>query len=101
MPRRRLAELPVKEQVARKRRAHIAAYEVGVSINQRPGVSKLRKCTIRYVLRHKGTWHHAKKPRSKRRVRIGPRANFAGGSGYLDSSGLEPGFVVTFKRFAI
>ena len=50
VPRRRLAELPVKEQVAGQRRAHIAADEVRVALDERSGVGKLRKCAVGQII---------------------------------------------------
>jgi hypothetical protein len=46
VPRRRLAELAVEEQVAGLGLADIAADEVGIALDQRFGVGKLREGAV-------------------------------------------------------
>lgn len=101
MPWRRLAELPVEEQVAGQGRVYVAAHKIRVSFDKRPGIGELRKCSVGCVLRLKWSRPDSKKPRSQRRVRITPRSNLAGRCGDLDPGGLEPSFVVMLKSFAI
>ena len=46
VPRRRLPELPLEEQIPRQRCPHIPAHKVGVALHQRFGVGKLSKGAI-------------------------------------------------------
>ena len=69
VPRRRLPELPVEEQIARQRLPHIAAHKVCIALHQRLGVRKLRKRAVAHVRRLKRPRPHAEERRAQRRVR--------------------------------
>ncbi len=101
MPRRRLAELAIEEQVAGERGAHIAADKVRVSLDQRFGVGELGKCAVGNVARLECAGPHAKERRAERGVRIVPGANLARRGRDLDFRGLEPAFIVALESLAI
>jgi len=74
VPRRRLAELAVEEQVAGLGLAHVAADEVGVALDQRFGVGKLGEGAVTGVGRLKAAGTDAKQARAEGRLRVAPGA---------------------------
>ena len=101
MPRRRLAKLTIEEQVAGLRRAHIAADEVRVPLDQRFGIGELGERTVGQIIRLKNAGPHTEERRAKRRAGVAPLANLARRGRNTNSAGLEPAFIVAFERLAI
>src|SRR5277367_5459473 len=101
MPRRRLAELAIEEQVARKRSARIAANKICVSLDQCFGIGKLSKCTVGDIVWLEGAGPNPKECCAEWRVRVAPSANLARRCRNFDFCGLEPAFIVALEGLAI
>ena len=101
VPRGRLAELPVEEQVSRLGLARIAGYEVGIPLDQRFGVGKLRKRSIGRVGGFEVAGSNAKQTSAQRRLRIAPCTNLAGKRGNFSSGLHKPRVVVALEGFTI
>src|ERR1700722_3201172 len=101
MPRRRLTELSIEEQIAGERRARIAADKICVPLDQCFGVGELSECAVGNVTRLESAVPHAKERRAERRVRIAPGANLARQCRNFDLASLEPAFIVALEGLAI
>jgi hypothetical protein len=70
MPLRVLLKLPIKEQIARQRHAHIAADKIRIEFEQRMRIRKLRKGAVLGVIRGVGAGPDTKQIQIERRFWI-------------------------------
>ena len=101
MPRGRLAELAVEEQVAGLGHAHIAADKVGIPLDQSFSVGKLGKGAVGCVSGFKAAGLDPEERGAQRSIGVAPGANLPRQRRNLDARGQEPGIVVALQRLAI
>src|ERR1700679_1181868 len=101
MPGRRLAKLPVEEQIARLCGAYVAADEEGIALDKCFGVSELSEAAVGEVSGVKAAGLDAEELRTERRIRIMPYTDFAGECVNFNACREEPGIVMPLEGFAV